>query len=347
MSKMFQPLALKGHIVKNRFVLPPGVRFDTSITSGVVNDATVLHYKQAAQAGFGTIIVEANAVSEGGRITPTQLGIWDDSFIEGLARLPAAIHSEGALALVQLVYSGVKTQVAGQDIVAPSVYTYEENTSRALSTEEISAITQQFIAAGLRAKQAGFDGVELHGCHAYLINQFLSPTINKREDAYGQDRAKFALDILTGLRQAVGNDFIISVRMPGNDPDITTCISHAKRFQTAGADILHVSAGFTQGIPTDLGYKPNEHYNWIVATAIEIKKHVDIPVIAVNGIRTPDQAAHILDTQSIDMVAIFKAYLCDPAWIEKARTGQPISPKCVSCQPRCLRFTGINNCIFT
>ncbi|MCL2852277.1 MAG: NADH:flavin oxidoreductase [Defluviitaleaceae bacterium] len=346
MAKMFDPIMLKGKKVKNRVVFPPGVCFDPGVVGGFISEATVEHYKRVAKAGCGIMIVEAACVVKDALITPMQLGIWDDSFVEGLSKLPPIAHAEGALALLQIEHSGVKTPASvTDDLVAPSVHTFGDNTARALEVAEIETICRQFIDAGVRAKKAGFDGVELHCCHGYLLNQFLSPEVNQRDDEYGKNRAKLALDILTGLRGEVGDDFIIAVRMPGNDPDLATCISYAKSFEAAGADLLHVSAGFVVKAPDDLVYEKNNMYNWIVATGIEIKKHVSVPVVVVNGIRTPEQAHHILETGGVDFIAIMKAYMCDFDWIEKARTGQEVI-RCLPCK-KCLRFTGMYNCVLT
>lgn len=344
MAKMFEPLAIGSKVAKNRVVFPPGVRFDTNVVDGVMNDATIEHYKKVAQAGCGVIIVEATCIDKEGRITPTQLGIWDDSFIDGLAKIPPIAHAEGAIALIQIQHSGVKTsKEVTADIVAPSDYTFQESTARALSLEEIEKISQQFIDACLRAKKAGFDGVELHGCHGYLMNQFLSPTVNSRDDIYGEDKAKFVTDIITRLRKEVGDDFIIGVRMPGNDPDVATCATYAQRFEQAGADFVHVSAGFIPKPPADLNYEQNDNYNWIVATGLEIKKHVGIPVIVVNSIKTPEHASYILETGNADFIAILRAYLCDFNWIDKAKAGPPVV-QCLSCKP-CLKYTGIDKCV--
>ena len=344
MATMFESLTLKGKEVKNRVVFPPCVCFDPGVANGSINNTTIEHYKQVAKAGFGLIIVEATCVVKDALITPTQLGIWDDSFIDGLSNLPPIAHNEGAVTLIQIQHSGVRTHpTVTNDMVAPSDYTQGNSTAHALSLEEIETITQQFVDAGIRAKKAGFDGVELHGAHGYLISQFLSPNINKRDDAYGKDPTKFGVDIIHRLRKEVGDDFIIAVRMPGNDPDLTTCVSYAKSFEAAGADLLHISTGFVAQQPADLAYENNDDFNWIVATGIEIKKHVNIPIIVVNGIRTPQQANAILEHGNVDFVALLKAYLCDNDWLQKARTGQDIN-KCVSCS-KCIRFTGLQNCV--
>ena len=343
MPKMFDPIVLKGREVKNRVVFPPGVTFDPEVVDGAINAGTIEHYRRVAKAGCGIVIVEATCVARDGLLAPTQLGVWDDSFLDGLSKLPPIIRAEGALALLQIEHSGVRTpKSVTENIVAPSEYTAGDVTARALELDEIKTIERQFVEAGVRAKKAGFDGVELHACHGYLINQFLSPTVNQRNDEYGKDRAKFALDILTGLRREVGDGFIISVRTPGNDPDLATCISYAKRFEAAGADMLHVSAGFVNKPPADMSYEQNDNYNWIAGMGIEIKKHVGVPVVAVNGIRTPEQAHYILETGGVDFVALLRAYMCDLDWIEKARTGRAVI-QCAGCR-KCLRFTGMYNC---
>jgi len=332
MSKMFEPLKIKSKTAKNRVVFPPVVVFDESVKDGVLTDDVIDHYKRVAKAGCSILITEATCIEKSARLSPTQLGIWDDSFIEGLSKLAKIAHDEDAIALIQIMHAGDKTHK-------------EVNTTPAdpsnLSINEIEHIFQQFIDAGLRAKKAGYDGVELHACHGYLLNQFLSPTTNNRDDVYGQDRAKLTVDIIKQLRQKAGDDFIIAVRMPGNDPDLKTSIAYAKKFEEAGADLFHISAGIPPEKPADMDYKENDMHNWIVQLGIEIKKHVSKPVIAVNGIRTPEQARYIL--QHVDFVALAKGYLCDFSWIEKAKNNEPVN-ECASCK-NCIRFKGAYKCL--
>jgi len=346
MSKMFKSFTIKGKEAKNRIVYPPMVIFDKDVKDGMISDGVKDYYKAVAKAGCAIMVVEATAVADNGLLHQTVLGIWDDRFIEGLSALPVIAHENGAIALIQLVHGGGKAAET-TNIVAPSNHRFEsrfgENDARALTSDEIESMKASFVAAGVRAKKAGFDGIELHSCHGYLLNQFLSNETNKRDDIYGKEKSKIVVDIIKEMRKQVGEDFIISIRMPGNDPNLTTCIAYAKQFEAAGVDLFHISAGILPDAPNDLAYEENPNYNWIVATGIEIKKHVSKPVIVVNGIRTPEQANHILDQTDVDFVAIARGYVCDLNWTEKAKSNESVI-KCISCK-KCLRFTGIYNCV--
>jgi len=341
---MFEVFTIKGKKAKNRVVLPPMVIFDKDIKNGKMTDGVIDYYKTVAKAGCSIMVVEATAVADNGLIQPLQLGIWDDNFINGLSALSSAAHDEGAIALIQILHAGgVASKATTDNIVAPSNHQFGENDARSLSVEEIENIKKMFVEAGVRAKKAGFDGVELHACHGYLLNQFLSHETNKRDDIYGKDKAKIVVDIIKELRGQVGEDFIISIRMPGNDPNLATSISYAKQFEEAGIDLFHISVGIVPDMPNDLAYEENDKYNWIVGTGIEIKKHVNKPVIVVNGIRTPEQANYILEQTNVEFVALGKGYVCDLNWIEKAKTNEPVR-ECINCR-KCLRTTGIYNCV--
>ncbi len=330
MNDLFSTYTLKGRVTKNRLVVPPMVCFGYS-PDGYVSDRHLDHYERMAAGGNGIVIVEATCVSKNGRLDSSELGIWDDSFIPRLSELASVIKKHGALSMIQIHHAGIKNFDKAL-AVCPSEY----EDIPALTIPEIEEITADFVKAAVRAKQAGFDGVELHGCHGYLICEFLSPVTNNRDDVYGDDRTKFAVDIIKKVRCALGEDMIIGIRMGGNDPDMRTATEYAKVFEKNGVDIIHVSTGFKDYSPEDLYYEENEYYNWIVRTGIIIKRFVRVPVIVVNGVRTPEQAQYIISENLSDFVAVGKAMLVDPEWAPKMQRGEtPI--KCRSCK-RCTWF---------
>jgi len=344
MQKMFESYTIRGKQIKNRVVYPPIVMFDESVKSGVMSDVVVEHYKKVAKAGCGIMIVEATAIAKDGPLSPMQLGIWDDLFIENMAKLASIAHDEGAIAIIQLMHAGGRaSSLLNNDIAAPSARQYGNNDARAMTTAEIETLQQQFVNAALRAKKAGFDGIELHSCHGFLLNQFLSPRANSRQDIYGREKTKLTTDIIKQIRKELGENFIIAIRTPGNDPDFASSIQNAKTFIASGADMLHISHGISSEIPADLDYDSAGNYTLVAKAGIEISKQVDAPVIVVNGIRTPEQAHVILEQEMVDFVAVGRGYLCDWGWVEKARAGQPVN-KCVSC-PKCLRHSGVRNCV--
>lgn len=326
MKKLFEPFRIRHTEVKNRIVIPPMVVYTYD---EYANEARLAHYARLAAGGSGLVIVEATCVTDGGQLCEGQLGIWDDRHIDGLTKLAAVIHENGAKAFIQIHHAGV---VGSHGHDCPDEYRLSDSvTGRKLSIAEIEAITQQFIDAGERAYQAGFDGVELHGCHNYLICQFMNKRVNRRDDMYGRHPEKLPIDILNGIRARTGDDFVVGIRMGAFEPTLSDGVSHAKLFQAAGFDFLDVSYGFSREhepeAPADFPYKD------VIYAAGEIKKNVSVPVFAVNSIRTAEQAQGVLDTTDVDGVDLARAMLVDPNWSNKVRDGIAPDP-CIGC-PQC------------
>jgi NADPH2 dehydrogenase len=345
MSTLFSEISIRNIRIKNRIVMPPMVCFGVAGDDGKVTEWNIKHYQARAKGGVGLIIVEATCVDKSGRLATSQLGLWSDDQIEGFSKIAQACHQYGARVLVQVHHAGLATAkgVTG-DIVAPSDFKGKSNrarseiAARALTIGEINGLQDKFVAAAMRAKTAGLDGVELHGAHGYLISQFLSPLVNKRTDIYGGSiakRTRFAIEVIKGIRKAAGEDFIIGCRMGCNEPDLESSIEIARRLEKAGLDLLHVSTGMTTFLGMDTGEAPQVpedfKYNWIVYGGTEIKKNVNIPVIVVNGIRTPEQASYLVENGLADFTALGKGLLIDPEWANKARQNKEVIP-CIDCK---------------
>ncbi len=339
MNDLFSPIKIKNTIIKNRIVMPPMVCFGFGEDDGLVTEKHLRHYEARAKGGAGLIIIEATCIDKKGRLSNDQLGLWSDEHIPGFSRLAAICHQYGAKVLVQIHHAGM---VARKNItstpLAPSIYRgkmmNDEISARALKLTEIHDLQSKYVASALRAQKAGLDGIEFHGAHGFLISQFFSPIINKRTDVYGgnlSNRTRFVTEIIAGIRQAAGNDFIIGCRMGCNEPDLNTSIKIAKILEKSGIDLLHVSIGLRP--PPDKGPAVPEgfNYNWIVYGGTEIKKHVNVPVIVVNGIRTPEQAAYLIEHGLADFTAIGIGQLIDPEWANKALSNEPIIP-CINCK---------------
>ena len=335
--------------------MPPMVTFDYLEENGLFTEEHVTHYEERAKGGVGLIIIEATCVNKNGRLADRQLRLWSDKYVDGFSKIAEACHKYGAKVLLQIHHAGLKAPKSSSvDIVAPSNYDEKldlKNSSisaRALTVNEIHGLQKDFIDAAVRAKKAGLDGVELHGAHGYLISQFLSPIVNKREDLYGRNvinRARFATEIITGIREATGNDFIIGCRMGSNEPDLRTSIELAKNFEKAGADLLHVSFGFgpIAMAQSDLPMVPEDFkHNWIVYGGTEIKRNVNIPVIVVNGIKTPEQASDLIENDLADFVAVGRGLLVDAEWVNKAQQANTILT-CLDCKV-CVWFKSGNSC---
>ena len=339
-NRLFLPITIKGKNIRNRAVMPPMVCFGKASKDGFVTDKHISHYEARAKGGTGLIIVEATSVQQDGRLSDDQLGIWSDEHILGLRKITDACHQNGAVVILQIHHAGLKTPSSVAEVpVAPSKS--DEKVSRELAIDEIEAIKLDFVKGALRAKEAGFDGIELHGAHGYLLNQFASSITNHRSDEYGGDlnkRMKLPLDIIGEIRKELGHeDFIIGYRMGGNEPTLKDGIKIAKLLEEAGVDLLHISSGISSpDIP--LPETPKSFpFNWIVYCGTEIKKNVSIPVIVVNGIRTIDQAALIIENRLADFVAIGRGHLVDSAWANKAMNKLE-AVTCLECKPRCHWF---------
>lgn len=344
MDPLFTTLKLKSFEIKNRVVMPPVVSFGWADENGYVDDRHVRHYEERAEGGAGIIIVEATCVKKDGRIVNSQPGIWSDNHIKGLNKITTACRKYGPLMLIQIHHSGLATSPAIADKAVSPTADPNNNRTHTLSIEEIHDLRDAFIKAAGRAKQAGFHGVELHGAHGFLLNQFATTIFNKREDEYGRSlegRLKLASEIIHGIREALGEDFIIGYRLGSNSPTLEDGIEIARYLEKTGIDILHASHGGGTGvIPT---VPENFAYNGIVYSGTQIKKHVKIPVIAVNEIKTPERASYLIAHQMADFVAIGKDMLTDPRWVKKAMNNEPID-YCLHCQPKCKRYENADLC---
>ncbi|MCL2856426.1 MAG: NADH:flavin oxidoreductase [Oscillospiraceae bacterium] len=343
MDPLFKSVQIRHLTIKNRIAVPAMIRYYWAKEDGAVSDMHICHYERVAQGGNGLIIQEATSISEQGRWVPDMLGIWRDGHIEGLSRMVEAVHRAGSKIFIQLQHSGVKSHY---DSVGPSVHTLNgfseprnirpaiHKTSRPLGIEEIEIIQEQFVSAAVRAVRAGYDGIELHGTHGYLIGNFLSKSANHRTDAYGENPALFAVETLGKIRAAVGSGPIIGIRMGGFEPTLDDGFRNALALADAGYDFLNVSYGESEQIPDQLP----ESYQFPppIYAAQRIKKLVKVPVFGVYRITSAQMARDILSETEIDMVNIGRGVLVNPSWANDARSGDNtgICLNCEACQWR-------------
>jgi NADPH2 dehydrogenase len=344
MQTLFAEFLLKGLKVKNRIVFPPVVCFGYAKEDGVVTKKNTEHYHQVAAGGAGIIITEATAVWKDGRLATSQLGIWSDDHINGLSRIALEVKEAGAVSLLQIHHAGLLTnERVAAFAKAPSKDIHNPRSSE-LTVNEIIEIKNAFVAAAQRAKTAGFQGVELHGAHGYLLNQFASSLFNKREDEYGgnlEKNMKLATDIIHGIRERCGDGFIICYRLGANSPTLDDGIAIAEHLENAGVDLLHVSHG---GSLLNLPRTPKDFdYNWIVYSGTVIKAHAGIPVIVVNDIKTRERAAWLIENNLADFVALGKPQLADPSWVNHIKDNGEINI-CLSCKPKCRWYEDSSLC---
>ncbi|WP_186575971.1 oxidoreductase [Aquibacillus kalidii] len=341
---IFTESKIGGLTIKNRIVMP-GMSTNLASSDGAITDSLIRYYEERAKGGTGLIITEFTTIDFAyGKGAKNQLRIDEDRFVSGFGRLAKAIHIHGAKLFVQLHHAGRESNSAlieGKQIVAPSAVVCKAvgELPRELTTSEVKEIIQKFILGALRCKQAGVDGVELHGAHGYLINQFLSPSTNLRTDQYGgsfENRMRFLKEIVEGIKLYCGTDFPIIVRLSIDEFDdggITIQLSKriSKYLEMIGVDGLHASAGNYNSFDKIIE-SPLFEQGWRVYLAEAIKNEVNIPVIAVGNIREPKFVESILAEDKADFVAIGRGHIADPEWSKKVfeRREKEIR-MCISC----------------
>jgi NADPH2 dehydrogenase len=314
-AKLFEPYTLKNVELKNRIVMAPMCMYSSHNQDGKVENWHRTHYTSRAVGGVGLIIQEATAVTPQGRISPQDLGIWDDGHIEGLKELVDLIKEQGAKTGIQLAHAGRKA-VLEDDILAPSSIPFndEMKTPVEMTAGDIKETITAFIKGAERAKKAGFDVIEIHGAHGYLINEFLSPLSNKRTDEYGgsaENRYRFLREVIDGIQQVWDGPLLVRVSAKDYHDeglDVEDYVVFAKWMKEQGVNMIDVSSGalVPARIPVFPGYQ--------VKLAETIKSGAGIDTGAVGLITTGIQAEEILQNERADLVFLARELLRDPYW---------------------------------
>jgi 2,4-dienoyl-CoA reductase-like NADH-dependent reductase (Old Yellow Enzyme family)/thioredoxin reductase len=333
MPSPFDAISIRSLELPNRIAMAP-MKTAYGTTAGRVTDRLVAYFRRRADGGVGLIISEPLYVDRRGIEHPKQLGIDSDETLEGLGQLVRSIHEAGAKAFAHINHGGraANPKAAGGRPEAPSAVTCPRTGSlpEVLEEPRIAEIIMAFAAAALRAKQAGFDGVELQFGLGYLVSQFLSPATNLRDDRYGGDpvrRMRFAQEVFSNVREAVGEDFPIGVRISGSEKvsggmDIADAKDLARQLEQLGADLLHVAVGsncdslpwYFQHMTLPKGV--NETF------AAEIRGLVDLPVMAVGRLGDPPRMREVIGNGMADMVALGRPLLADPDLPSKMLEGR-------------------------
>jgi 2,4-dienoyl-CoA reductase-like NADH-dependent reductase (Old Yellow Enzyme family)/thioredoxin reductase len=345
---LWDEVYIGGLRIRNRAVMPAmGTGFGSK--EGRVTDRLTAYLRRRAEGGVGLIITEVCAVHPLGKGFASEIGIYDDSFLPGLERLAETIKAAGAAVAVQLHHAGRETfaQVIGEEPVAPSPMPSRAmgQKPRALTTEEIAELVGCYAAAARRAREAGFDAVEVHGAHGYLINQFLSPYSNQRDDGYGGDargRFRFAREVVREIKKEAGTDFPVIFRFSSTEAlkggyDLDYILPLLPLLEEDGVDAFHVSCGVydSPGNPTCPGihYPPGLN----VERAAAVKQKVSAPVIVVGKIHDPRLADKVLSEGKADLVAFGRQHLADPLFLSKAVDGKHEDIRfCLSCNQGCI-----------
>ncbi len=343
MNELYSEITVRNTKIKNRIVMPAMGCSGFTGEDGFLTIENIGRYRNRAAGGVGLIISEASCVNKTGRISTTQLGLWSDDHIKGFSQLADSCHEYGCKVLAQIHHAGLAVAIGvTDDPVAPSDFqgltrSGQNIRARALTLNEIILLQNEFVAAALRAQKAGLDGIELHGANGYLISQFFSPYVNKRKDDYGGSlvkRTRFAAEIIMQIRQAVEPDFLISCIIGCDEPDLESSIQIARILENAGVDILQVSRGMTDFIAgeiVDIPVPKYFHFNSTVYRGTQIKETVKVPVIVVDGIRAPLDAAYLVEHKFADFVAIGRGLLADPEWANKGQKYVQVTP-CLNCK---------------
>jgi 2,4-dienoyl-CoA reductase-like NADH-dependent reductase (Old Yellow Enzyme family) len=330
MKRLFQKTQLGKFICKNRVVCLPMVTSKYR-EDGYVVPENVEHYAQIAKGGVGLLIQEATCVSKTGKLSIHQLGIWEDEQIPGLRRIVTAVHKEKVPIIIQLHHGGVMSvtgDACPSNLVCKNPFSGKTLQGREMTSENIETVIHQFVSSAARAYEAGYNGIELHGAHGYLISQFLNTNVNKRLDEYGTTPALFALKIIKGIRQVTSCDFIIGIRLGAFESTLEDSINTAKKLEPF-VDYLNISAGFF-GMFTP--YKPADYpYLEHIYATEKIKAAVNTPVFVANFITTPQMADNVLVRTNADMIGIGRGLLINPNWVLDAEKGAHTG-SCLHCK---------------
>jgi 2,4-dienoyl-CoA reductase-like NADH-dependent reductase (Old Yellow Enzyme family)/thioredoxin reductase len=347
LDTVFSPIRIGTVEIPNRLVVPAMV-MNYCNDDGTATERYIAYHEAKARGGWGLIITEDYAVDPKGRGFPNIPGLWDDSQIEGHAELTRRIHDIGGTIFAQIYHCGRQTSslLIGSQPVAPSPLPcpFVQEMPRELTAVEIREIVEKFGDCALRAQRAGFDGIEVHGAHGYLIAQFMSPYSNKRVDEYGgslMNRLRFPLEILANIRLKTGGDFPVMFRISGDEMvpggrTIEETKAIALLLEEDGVDAIHVSAG-TYGSGYAIVPPAAVAHGWITGYAQEVRRVVEIPVVTVGRITDPLLAEAIIAGGKADLVAMGRGSLADPDLPNKAAAGRYEDINfCIGCMQGCM-----------
>ncbi|MEH7491904.1 NADPH dehydrogenase NamA [Neobacillus niacini] len=314
-AKLFSPYTIKDVTLKNRIVMAPMCMYSSHNEDGHIQNWHRTHYTSRAVGQVGLIIVEATAVSPQGRISPRDLGIWSDDHIEGFTELVNLMKEHGSKTGIQLAHAGRKAVLEGE-IIAPSAISFNEQmkTPKEMTKEDIAETVEAFKKGAERAAKAGFDVIEIHGAHGYLINEFLSPLSNKRTDEYGgtaENRYRFLREVIKAIKTVW--DGVLFVRVSAHDyheEGLTPLdyVFFSQWMKEQGVDLIDVSSGAV--VPAKIAVHPG----YQVPFSETIRDGAEIATGAVGLITTGIQAEEILQNDRADLVFLARELLRDPYW---------------------------------
>lgn len=321
MNLLLSPLPTKKLTLKNRLVLPPMATAKANPDGSMSEEILAYYEEKTRDRNLGLVIVEHSFISEEGRANKNQLAVSEDHHVEGLRCLSTLLRNQGAVSCLQINHAGMYARPSDSAVMPFGVSPHPERKVAVLTENDILKVVSDFKNAAARAKEAGFDAVEIHSAHGYLLNQFYSPLTNKRNDSYGgnlKNRIRIHREVLKAVREAVGDLYPVFLRLGASDyqdegTTLEDSVVAAKIFEGDGLDVLDVSGGFA-------GYtNPQEQtQGYFRALTKELKKHIQIPVILTGGITDLSAAEEILKNQESDLIGIGRAIFKDSEFLRKA-----------------------------
>jgi 2,4-dienoyl-CoA reductase-like NADH-dependent reductase (Old Yellow Enzyme family) len=353
MSILFTSMRVGNLVVPNRFARSATHDYMAD-EKGNVTSAQIELFGRLAEGEVGLIITGHAHVQPSGQASPRQIGVFDDRFTEALARIPAAVHRFPSRVFLQIAHAGrqTKERLCGCVPVSPSaVYDpVSKVMPRELDADEIRTLGGDFVSAAVRARRAGFDGVQLHAAHGYLLSSFLSPHTNRREDEWGgpvENRSRILLEILRGVKSACGPDFPVLVKLNSTDfleggLTLDDAVRIAGLLEAAGIDGIEVSGGMAEAGRGSVwaGLRCEADEGYFVDNAARIKQAVRVPVFGLGGIRTLAAAERIVEEGRADLVSLSRPLIRDPFLVRHFREGITAKSECISCN-KCFNPRGV------
>jgi len=343
MSKLFEISAINGMKLSNRFVRSgtwEGMStHDGTVTPKLIETATAL-----ARGGVGLIISSHAYVRPEGQAAPWQLGIYKDEFIDGLQKMTAAVHACGGKIVLQLAHAGnfaAEQLTRRPPLVVSDFEGLAESPRKEITAQDFREIVIAFADAARRAKSAGFDGIQIHSAHGYLLSQFLSPAFNRRQDNYGGkvgNRARIHLEVYDAIRKAVGKDYPVFIKMNCRDfiengLNLEDSLEVASLLANAGIDAIELSGGLITGgklSPSRPEINSEDKEAYFMEEARAFKRQIDIPLILVGGIRSFEVAERLLEEGAADYISMSRPFIREPGLINRWRAGDRRKAECKS-----------------
>jgi 2,4-dienoyl-CoA reductase-like NADH-dependent reductase (Old Yellow Enzyme family) len=339
MGNLFEPITIGNLVLKNRFMR--SATWDaTADETGAVTDMSVELYQRLGEGGIGLIVSGFAFVSSHGQAIDAQYGIYADEMIPGLRRMAKAAQRDGSKIAVQIVHAGITSRfMSKRDIqsLAMSYIPDNQQPHREMTEEDIEGIIGDFAAAAVRAREAGFDAIQLHGAHGYLLSQAESRLLNRRTDKWGgspENRRRFHLKVIRQIRKAIGDDFPLTIKFGVMEDQkgglmLEEGIETARQMIAAGIEAIEVSAGYGQAMLVAREGDPEQ--TPFRERAARLKNEVSVPVMLVNGIRTFETAKDIIESGDADMVSMCRPFIREPGLMVRWQHGEQAPATCISC----------------